>query len=183
MLAIFGRKKITESQVADLFVNHTLDVVDQGWPVVREFIIDSAEFAVAPEIEEEDYGKFLMIILAVNFSYIPKHFEAGVDREIIRKSVERFAQIFDITPEEFAKKLKDYKSFLSRVNHPSSKMRYSVPKGIFFKYHLNTYQEDYFQKLNTPNPIFLKNLDEVTRHFIWDWNSFKEKFKVKELTA
>lgn len=180
MLALFGKKKITEEQVAKLFVANTLEAVDNGWPIVREFIIDSPEFPSAPEIGEEDYGKFLMIVLAANFSYIPKYFDAGVDREIIRRSVHRFSEIFDIKPEQLAKKLKEYKSFLSRVNMPSENMKYAISKAIFYKYGLNCFQEEYFRSLNTPNPIFLKNLDEVTAHFIWDWEKFKDKFKVKE---
>jgi len=33
--------------------------------------------------------------------------------------------------------------------------------------------------MNTPNPIFLKSLDEVMRNFIWDWEAFCDKYKVQ----
>lgn len=181
MLALFGKKKLTEDQIANIFVNTTLDAVEQGWPYIHEFVIDSPEFVTTPNIDENDFGKFLMIVVSANFSYIPQYFESGPDREIIRRSVEKFATIFDVSNEHFAKKLKDYKSFLGRVNMPSKNMKYAMSKAIFFKYELNQYQEVYFKNLNTPNPIFLKNLDELMRHYIWDWQSFQEKFKVKEM--
>lgn len=180
MLALFGKKKLTEDQIANIFVNTTLEAVESGWPYIRDFILDSPEFVKTPDIEESDFGKFLMIVVSANFSYIPQHFESGPDRAIIRRSVEKFATIFDVTPEHFAKKLKEYKSFLSRVNIPSNNMKYALSKAIFFKYGLNQYQEAYFQSLNTPNPIFLKNLDELMLHYIWDWQTFQAKFKVKE---
>lgn len=179
MLALFGKKKLTEDQIANIFVNTTLEAVESGWPYVRDFIMDSPEFVKTPDIEESDFGKFLMIVVSANFSYIPQFFESGPDRAIIRRSVEKFAAIFDVTPEHFAKKLKEYKSCLSRVNMPSNNIKYAMSKAIFFKYGLNQCQEAYFQRLNTPNPIFLKNLDELMRHYIWDWQSFQDKFKVK----
>lgn len=58
-----------------------------------------------------------------------------------------------------------------------------MSKAVFFKYNLNDYQEEYFRQMKTPNPIFLKNLDEVMRHFLWDWEVFNEKYKVVTQTA
>ena len=183
MLAIFGKKKLTEDQIANIFVNTTLEAVESGWPYIRDFVLDSPEFVKTPDIDESDFGKFLMIVVSANFSYIPKYFESGPDRAIIRRSVDKFAEIFEVSPEHFAKKLKEYKTFLGRVNMPSKNMKYAISKAIFFKYKLNHYQEDYFRSLNTPNPIFLKNLDELMRHYIWDWQSFQDKFKVKEMVS
>ena len=79
---------------------------------------------------------------------------------------------------QFARKTKEYRTFLSRVNYPSKNTLYSMSKGIFHKYELNQFQEGYFKSLNTPNPIFLKNLDEVMNYFLWDFEAFTEKYKV-----
>jgi len=51
---------------------------------------------------------------------------------------------------------------------------------VFFKYDLNQYQTDYFRNMNTPNPIFLKRLDEIINQFVFDWQELKEKYRVVE---
>jgi hypothetical protein len=92
--------------------------------------------------------------------------------------VAKFAEVFDLEVSEFAKKVKDCKKLMSRVNIPSNNTLYAMSKAVFFKYDLNQYQEPYFQSLKTPNPIFLKNMDDVMRNFLWDWTTFQEKYKV-----
>ena len=89
MIAIFGKKKLTENKVANIIVNTTIETVEKGWPEVAGFINDSPEFIRNPNVDSEDYGKFLLIVIAGNFDYIPKYFTDGHDREIIQKSVEK----------------------------------------------------------------------------------------------
>lgn len=178
MLALFGKKKVTDTQISNYFVVNTLDTVEQGWPEVAGFINDSPEFEVRPQLEPDDYGKFLMIVIAANMNTISAQFEDGHDREIIRQSVLKFAEALGIAPEAFAAKLKSYREFLSKVNHPSKNTLYSMSKGIFFKYNLNVCQIDYFRSLNTPNPIFLRNMNELLVHFLWDWKVIHEKYRV-----
>ena len=178
MLALFGRKKLTDDKVANLFVHTTIDAVEKGWPEVAGFVIDSPEFVQRPNVCTEDYGKFLMIVVAANFNYIPKNFDEGHDKEIINGAVAKFAEIFGLSSEEFKKKVSDYRSFLSRVNQPSKNTLYSMSRGIFHKYNLNDFQEDYFKSMKVPNPIFLKNMNEIMENFLWDWDAFKDKYKV-----
>lgn len=180
MMSIFGKRKLSDNQVSNIFVNAILDSVEKGWPEVSAFISDSPEFVKSPELDPEDYGRFLMIVIAANFCYIPKHFEGGHDSCIIKLSVAKFAALFDMEVSDFAKKVKEYKGVLSRVNIPSNNTLYAMSKAVFFKYELNQYQEQYFQSLKTPNPIFLKNLDEIMKNFLWDWNAFQDKYKVVE---
>jgi hypothetical protein len=178
MLAIFGKKKLTDEKVANIIVNTTIETVEKGWPEVAGFINDSPEFVRNPNVSEDDLGKFLMIVIAGNFDFIPNHFPNGHDREIIRRCIEKFAQVFDISKEDFAAKLKEYRTFMGRINHPSKNTIYAMSKAVFFKYKLNDYQEEFFKNAKTPNPIFTKNLDEIMKMFLWDFEAFNEKFKV-----
>ena len=73
-----------------------------------------------------------------------------------------------------------YQSWMGRINHPSKNTLYAMSKGVFFKYELNQFQKDYFRNMNTPNPIFLKRLDEVIQQFVFDWAQVKEEFRVTE---
>jgi hypothetical protein len=178
MISLFGKKKLTDEKVANIIVNTTLETVEKGWPEVAGFINDSAEFEYTPNLDASDYGRFLMIVIAGNFNILPKHFKDGHDKEVLVKCMGKFADVFDISAEQFARKTKDYRSFLSKVNSPSNNTLYSMSKGIFHKYELNQFQEGYFKSLNTPNPIFLKNLDEVMNYFLWDFEAFTDKYKV-----
>ena len=74
--------------------------------------------------------------------------------------------------------LEKYSSFISRVNHPQ-KYTYGMSKAVFFKFKLGKYQEDYFAQLNTPNPIFLKRIDNLVENYIWDWKSFSIRQKLR----
>jgi len=180
MLNIFGKKKISTNQVANIFVNGLLESVENGWPIITDFIKDSPELVRTPNIDKEDYGQFLMIVITVNYHYIPDHFEAVYAKEIIQLSVQKFAHIFGIEPSVFAKKVKDYKSFLNSVNGSSKKLINSMGKGVLHKYNLIEYQDSFFMKLKSENPIFVKNLDELMLNYIWDWENFKTKYKLKE---
>lgn len=178
MLTIFGKKKLTPERVAHLLAHNILETVENGFPEIAGFIKDSPEFVRVPDIDKDDYGKFLMIVIAGNFSYIPQFFTEGQDKEIIDECTKKFAPVFDMTPAQLASHVREYKEFMSRVNAPSKNMLYAMSKAIFFKYDLNDCQEEYFRSMKTPNPIFLKNLDEVVRNFLWDWEAFNEKYKV-----
>ena len=100
MLGILAKKRITDAQVANLFVNATLEAVEKGWPVVAQYIQDCPEFVIRPEIDDQDFGKFLMVVVSANFEYIPAYFDAGHDREIIRQCIVKFAHVCDTDPEK-----------------------------------------------------------------------------------
>jgi hypothetical protein len=178
MLTIFGRKKVTAERVAHIFAHNIVETVETGFEDVAGFINDSPEFVQSPAISDQDYGKFLMIVLAGNYSYLSQHFTNGMDKEIIESITHKLAPAFEMTPIEFSLKIKEYKECMSRANHPSKNIVYAMSKGVFLKYNLVEFQEDYFKQMKTPNPIFLKNLDDLMKNFLWNWEVFNEKYKV-----
>jgi hypothetical protein len=179
MITFFGKKKISAERAAAMFVNTLLDSVEGGFSEVAGFIRDTPEFVSTPKISDDEYGKFLMIAIVGNFNYLNEHFRDGEGDLIIQHCVDQFAPVFDLSPIAFQTKLNDYKKFMAHVNFPSKNILYSMSKAFFFKYELNQYQDEYFRSMNTPNPIFLKSLDEVMRNFIWDWAAFCDKYKVQ----
>ncbi|MDZ4824024.1 MAG: hypothetical protein SH856_11240 [Flavobacteriales bacterium] len=178
MLTIFGRKKLSAEKVAHLLVNNILETAEKGFPDVAGFINDSPEFSRVPCVDGQDYGKFLMILVAGNFCYMPQFFRDGEEREIMNCAIEKLAPVFDLTPDACEQKIKEYRDFMARINSPSKNPLYAMSKAVFFKYGLNDFQEDYFRTACTPNPIFLKNLDDIMKNFVWDWQVFNDKFKV-----
>jgi hypothetical protein len=178
MLTLFGKKKLTENAIANIFVNSLVDLVDKGFEDVATLIMNDSSFVRQPQIDPSNSDPFLLILVAGNIAFIPKYFSSGQDRRIIELSIEKMADIYGMEKMEYAKLVKDYKSLMSRINHPSKNTLYAMSKAVFFKYHLNDYQEEYFKQLNTPNPIFLKKMNEIMEHFIWNWDAFFEKYKV-----
>lgn len=178
MLTLFGKKKLTENAIANIFVNSLVDLVDKGFEDVAVLIQNDPSFERPPVIDPANSDPFLLILVAGNISYIPKYFPGGQDRRIIELSMEKLAAIYGMDKIEYAELVKRYKSMMSRINHPSKNTLYAMSKAVFYKYHLNEYQEKYFRNLNTPNPIFLKKMNEIMEHFIWNWERFFEKYKV-----
>src|SRR6056297_3216856 len=178
MLTLFGKKKLTENAVANIFVNSLVDLVDKGFEDVSVIIQNESSFVTPPKIDPSNSDPFLLILVAGNIAYIPKYFPSGQDRRIIELSIEKMAAIYGMEKMEYAALVKKYKSFMSRVNHPSKNTLYAMSKAVFFKYQLNDFQEDYFKNLKTPNPIFLKTMNGILEHFIWNWEGFLEKYKV-----
>ena len=178
MLAIFAKKKVSEDKVVQTFVHSIIDVVDTGWEDVAALIDNDPALTSDPKIRNVGSDKFLMIVIAANLKFIPKYFKGDQEDRIEHKIIEHLADVFELEENRLYKHIKDLKQFMSRVNHPSKNVLYSMSKAIYHKYHLNKHQETYFKNLNTPNPLLLKRLDELMSNFIWDWDFFFEKFKV-----
>ena len=179
MLTLFGKKKITEEKVAKIVVNGILEAVENGFSDVAALINSDPDFVSPPSVSVGDDQNFLLIVIAGNLKMIPQYFESGQDKRLEESILSKFATVFEMDPEEFKNLIEDYKSYLSRVNYPSKKTLYAMSKAVFFKYELNPHQEDYFKNMNTPNPLFLKRMDDIMENFLWGWNAFLEKYKVQ----
>jgi hypothetical protein len=156
--------------VANIFVNTSLEIVEEGWPKIVELLNASPEFEKSPELDPKDYGRFLMIVVSANLSAVPKHFDPGVDRAIIKRSCAKFGRVLGVPKEDFAKKVKEFKAFMKKVNHPSTNSVTAMTRAIFYKYHLIASQDDYFRDMNVPNPIIMAGLRDVVTNFYWDWD-------------
>lgn len=177
---IFGKKKLKEDKLANIFVNSILKTVDDGFPDIVGIINESPEFTENPNIDIENDSKFLLIVLAANLKEIPKHLEAHQDNRMINMVITKLCSVFEVEFDKLEAILREYQSYLSRVNHPSNNNLYAMSKAVFFKYDLGKYQEDYFKKVNAPNPLFLKRLDEAMKLFMFNWISTKSEFQVVE---
>lgn len=174
--AIF-KKKLTNSELSQIFVNGVLDVIDKGFKEVMGLIEVDPSFVTKPDLSNAVDGHFTMIVIIGNLSQLNQYFEPQQSSEIEELIIAKFAETFEMSVEEFKKHLSNYKSFMSRVNHPSKNVFYAMPKALFFKYKLNDYQDDYFKDMHSPNPLFLKRMEDVFEHFIWSWDAFFKKYK------
>jgi len=175
---IFGKKKLKEDKLANIFVNSILQTVDECFSDIVGIIKESPEFTSTPAIDAGNDSKFILIVIAANLKEIPKHLEAHQDNRMINLVITKLSGVFDVNFDKLEGTLREYQSYLSRVNHPSNNNLYAMSKAVFFKYNLGQYQEDYFKNMNSPNPLFLKRLDEAMKLLLFNWAETKENHQI-----
>ena len=178
MLLTLLKRRLSDNQVANVFVNTLLEVVDNGFIEVAALINDDTAFVASPNIKPNQNGEFALIVIVGNLSYLESTFEADQAFKIEKLIFEKLGKLYGMSEQDFTKLVREYQSFMTRVNHPSKNMVYAMSKALFHKYNLNEFQDTYFKKLSAPNPLFLKRMDEVVGNFIWNWDSFFKKYKL-----
>lgn len=175
MLGIFKRQKIREDELAADFVEAFLPTVYCGFPEIAALINESIEFVDSPGLKEEDCDRFLLIALAANTMAIQRHFTSRYDQAIIREVLERVAREGKVSYGPLVNTVNQTEKFIAKVNHPSKNLVYGMSKAVFYKYDLSKYQEEYFRNMNSPNPVFLKRLDEAMEVYLWNWQEFSDR--------
>ncbi|MES2589787.1 MAG: hypothetical protein V4622_12470 [Bacteroidota bacterium] len=178
MLGTLIKKRLSDNQVANIFVNALFDVVDKGFNEVASLINEDPAFVVSPNIQNDQDGEFALIVIVGNLSFIESLFEPEQAHAVEKLIFEKLAKVYEMSVEDFTSLIREYQSFMSRKNHPSKNMIYAMSKSIFHKYDLNNFQDEYFKRMQAPNPLFLKRMDEVVQSFIWDWDAFFKKYKM-----
>lgn len=178
MFGTILRKKVSDEKLANVFINGLFQTIDKGFPVVADFINDDAAFVESPNIDSRNSYEFGVILLVGNLSFIESAFEPDQADRVENLIYEKLARVFDMQLVEFKSMIKDYKTLIARLNHPSKNMLYGMSKAIFDKYQLYNYQDEYFKRMHSPNPLFLKRLDEIVENFVWDWDAFFKKYRL-----
>jgi hypothetical protein len=180
MFTIFGKKKIKEETASNIFINNLLDTIEKGFPEIAGIINESPEFVVSPNISEKNSEKFLLIIIAANLQFISEQFYNGQDDRMLDLIYYQLAKVFNIEKERLEVVINDYQTYIAKVNLPSKNTIYGISKAVFGKYELNQFQDEYFKNMKSPNPMFLKRLDDAIDCFIWNWEGFKDKYQVTQ---
>lgn len=178
MIRSFLKRKLTDNQLANIFVNGLLEVIDNGFKDVSSLINEDSAFESSPNILPEANSEFTLIVIVGNLVTLESSFDSDQAHRVEQLIYQKFAAIFSMSESNFSNLIKDYKNFITRVNHPSKNMLYGMSKAIFHKYNLNDFQDEYFKRMQAPNPLFLKRMDEVMSNFIWDWDVFFKKYKL-----
>jgi len=178
MLGFALRKRIDQHKLANIFVNSLIEVVENGHPEIIEMIKEDPAFVAEPQVSNQSLNQFLLIVTVGNLEFLKESFDDYDVDAIESEIIEKFATVFDIAPNKFANLIKETRAYIDHHNYPSKNILYGMSKAIFHKYELNQNQESYFKSMNTPNPLFLKRLDELLINFMWDWDVFLKRFKI-----
>ena len=178
MFSTLIKRRLTDNQVANIFINAIFDSVDKGFEEVALLINEDTAFSSSPNININNNREFGLIVIVGNLSYLESNFEADQTERVEKIIFEKLSKLYAIDVSSFKKLIKEYQSFIARVNHPSKNWVYGMSKAIFYKYKLNEFQDEYFKRMQAPNPLFLKRMDEIMVNFIWNWDAFSKKFKL-----
>lgn len=178
MFSTLIKRRLTDNQVANIFINAIFDSVDKGFEEVALLINEDTAFSSSPNININNNREFGLIVIVGNLSYLESNFEAEQTERVEKIIFEKLSKLYAIDDSSFRKLIKEYQSFIARVNHPSKNWVYGMSKAIFYKYKLNEFQDEYFKRMQAPNPLFLKRMDEIMVNFIWNWEAFSKKFKL-----
>ena len=178
MFGTILRKKVSDEKLANVFINGLFSVIDNGFPVVADLINEDPAFINSPCIKSNDSYEFSILVFVGNLSFLESSFEPEQADRVELLVFEKLSKVYDLPLTDFKKMVKDYENLLARLNHPSKNMIYALSKGIFDKYALYNFQDEYFKRMQSPNPLFRKRMDEVVENFIWDWDVFFKKYRL-----
>jgi len=176
------KKKVSEEKVAELFVNIIFNAVDTSFTEVAELLNNDLNLVKPANISPDSQDDFLMIVIAGNYKLLDDYFYEGQEDRIREMVLARLASIYEVDATAMRSAIDTMLSFFGKVNFPSKNTHYAMSKAVFFKYGLKDYQKEYFKNLNppAPDPILLKNIDEIMEQFIIKWDTFTDKFRITD---
>ena len=180
MLGTLLKKRLSDKQIANVFLNGIFEIVDNGFVEVVDLINEDLAFVSSPSIPVDRNGQFTMIVVVANISSLETTFETVQANRIEKIIFEQMGSLMGVSAVDAEAKVREYQKFMQRINHPSKNMVYAMSKAVFQKYDLNDFQDEYFKRLQSPNPLFLKRMDQIMVNFLWDWDSFFKKYNIDE---
>ncbi len=174
------KKKVAEEKVAELFVNIAFNAVDTSFSEVAEILNNDVNLIRTGEVDPNNQDDFLLIVLAGNYKLLDDYFFEGQEDRIRELTIEKLAAIYGIDTVSMRTIIENKISWFKKINYPSKNTHYAMSRAVFLKYDLNDYQKDYFRKLKAPDPILLKNIDEIMEQFIIKWDTFTEKYRITD---
>lgn len=175
---LFGKKKITEDKLANVFVNAVLELSEQGFPAIAAELNESPEFVLSPNIAENDDASFALIVLAANLTEMQRVLGPGLDKRMYALAVSKFAQAIGYTGSNLETEVRALQGQMERLNFPSKNTVYAMGKVLFQRYDLFCFQDTYFREMKAPNPIILKRLNGLMGYFTWNWTEVNEQYRI-----
>ncbi|MCG9912385.1 MAG: hypothetical protein MH137_13915 [Flavobacteriales bacterium] len=176
---LFGKKKIQKEKVVQIYVDTIFDVIERGFPEIVEFINNEKQFTKSPQLGKEDFEWFTYIIYGANVLNLYEHMDTETADDlkllIIREVAERYTKRDQVVAEEI---ILEYEGFLRDLYGKTKNIVKTISLALFNKFELNNYQDEHYQRLNAPNPVFLKDLNEMMELFVWNWEDFFTKYKI-----
>jgi len=184
MIKFFGllskKNKVDAHETASIIVVTLNNVIEEGFVEIKDFINNNHNLETKPNLLDEDIHWFQNIIFLGNIQNINFFFEEDEVRKLREYILDCMYKDLSENDQHLAiEKFLDYENYFIDLMKENNSPIHAMAIGIFEKYNINRYQGDLFKRKNKPNPIFYNELKNLLRHFIWNWEEYLEKNKLK----
>jgi len=176
---IFGKKRIKKNQLVSIYTQTIYEVVERVFPEIVDFLNHQKHFKKSPEIKPENQEWFSYLIFTANilnmYNILPQDKADDLKLLIIRDVAERFSRRVPQVAEDI---IVEYEKYLEELIKKTQNIVKATALAMFYKFELNECQIEHYQKINQPDPVFFKQLCEMTELLFWNWEDFLQKYKV-----
>lgn len=180
VFSLFGKKRLKEEHVAKVFVNTINDLALESFPILCDYLNEVPELKCSPKIKQDQIEWFLYIVFSANLYHMNGHFDTDQHNRMRILIIDEFiASLVDRNHDQVLEQINNYEDYIAALDRVERDgLGKIIALAIFQKYGLNECQIDHFQKMNTPNPIIIKAIAEITDNFIWNWNDILENYRL-----
>jgi hypothetical protein len=155
-------------------------VISEGFVEIKDFINNNNNLEQNPNLKEDDVNWFRIIIYLGNINSLKSHFEEDEVLQLRNLIIDKFFSNLDeherISALENFLQYEGY--FIDLINEFGSEID-AMAFAIFEKYNINEFQGTLFKRKNKPNPIFISEMKNLLKHFIWNWEEYLQKNKLQ----
>jgi len=184
MIKFFGllskKEKVKIKSLVSIYCQTLDEVINQGFVEIKDFINNNNNLENNPNLQQNDIKWFRIIIYLGNLNNLSSHFEEHEVLKLRNLIVDEiYSDLSDndkITAVEGFLQYEGY--FMDLMNEFGSEID-AMAFAIFDKYNINEFQGELFKRKNKPNPIFISEMKNLIQHFIWNWDEYLQKNKLK----
>ena len=99
MFSTLIKRRLTDNQVANIFINAIFDSVDKGFEEVALLINEDTAFSTSPNINKNNNREFGLIVIVGNLSYLESNFEADQTERVEKIIFEKLSKLKSVEGE------------------------------------------------------------------------------------
>jgi hypothetical protein len=174
------KKKVKPATTVSIYVALLQNVISDGFIEIKDFINNNNNLESNPNLNDKDINWFSNVIFLGNIKNLDSSFEkdeVSILRALILDEIYKDLEGNDknLAIERFL----DYENYFNDLLIKHEFSINAMAHAIFEKYNINDFQGDLFKKKNKPNPVFLNELKNLLNHFVWNWEEYLERNKLK----
>ena len=184
MIKFFGllskKEKIKLNSLVSIYCQTLDEVISVGFVEIKDFINNNNNLENNPNLQQNDIKWFRIIIYLGNLNNLNSHFEEDEVSKLRNFIVDEIYK--DLSGNEKTSSIERFLQyegyFFDLISEFGSEID-AMAFAIFDKYNINEFQGELFKRKNKPNPIFISEMKNLIKHFIWNWDEYLQKNKLK----
>ena len=174
------KKKVKPATAISIYVAVLNNVISGGFIEIKDFINNNNNLESNPNLDNNDINWFSNVVFLGNIKNLDMFFEED-EVSILRTLIlDEIYKNLDGNAQHLAiERFLDYENYFKDLLSKHESSINAMAHAIFEKYNINDFQGDLFKKKNKPNPVFLNELKNLLNHFIWNWEEYLEKNKLR----